>query len=60
MVREEGGVDGVSDTIGSRAHFRSKYIPTKHTQKDRSPRFAHAHGHHPMRNSHLSWGLFRV
>jgi hypothetical protein len=55
MVREEGGVEGISETKGSRAHFRSKHTgtPPKHTQKGRSPRFARARGHHPMRDSHL-------
>jgi hypothetical protein len=53
MVREEWGIDGVSETRGSRTHFRSKCIPPKHTEKDRPPRFAHARGHHPMRASHL-------
>ena len=54
MVREEWGVDGISETRGSRAHFRSKYIPPKHTKKVRSPRFARARGYHPTRDSHLS------
>ena len=54
MAREEWGVDGISETRGSRAHFRSKYIPPKHTKKVRSPRFARARGYHPTRDSHLS------
>jgi hypothetical protein len=40
VVREEWGVDGISKTRRSRAHFRSKHILPKHTQKGRSPRFA--------------------
>ena len=33
VVRKEGGVDvdGLSETRRSRAHFRSKHIPPKHT-----------------------------
>ena len=53
VVWEEGGADGLSEARGSRAHVRSKHVPPKHTQKDRSPRFARARGHHPTRDNHL-------